>query len=61
VAAADHQGVRGRRPREFSPEDRREVWRVYDELAMEADGNVDRVLRALASQKLLEDTYVVPR
>jgi arylsulfatase A-like enzyme len=51
--------LRGRRPREFSPEDRREVWRVYDELATEADGNVDRVLRALASQKLLEDTYVV--
>jgi arylsulfatase A-like enzyme len=51
--------LRGMRPREFSEEDRLEVWRVYNELAGEADEQVERVFRALAQLKLLDDTYVV--
>jgi arylsulfatase A-like enzyme len=51
--------LRGKRFKEFSDEDRREVWRVYNQLASETDVNVDRVFRALANQKLLDDTYVI--
>jgi arylsulfatase A-like enzyme len=53
------QELRKLRPKHYDPDDRAHVLQVYDDLAGQADEHLDRVFRALARLRLLDDTYVI--
>jgi arylsulfatase A-like enzyme len=53
------QELRGLRPKHYQEDDKEHVLGVYDDLAGQADEHLDRVFRALARLRLLDDTYVI--